>query len=168
MGRGVCLRTMRTSFLVTAAAALAACSTVGLTPLRGGMTEAEVVQAWGPPSARHALPAGTRLEYATGPAGLQTWMVDLDPAGRAVLWRQVLSYAHLQRAQGQLAGQTQAELLATLGRPGHQRADRLGGEVWSWYHESPFCLWFQVSIDVGGRVKDAAFAPDPRCDEQDR
>lgn len=158
---------MRTLTILSSIALLAACSTPGLRSLKGGMTEAEVVQAWGAPSARHTLPAGTRLEYATGPEGLETWMVDLNPAGRTVLWRQVLSYANLRSVQGQLAGQTQAELLATLGRPGHKRPDRNGGEVWSWRHESPFCLWFQASINVSGRVKDASFAPDPKCDFHD-
>lgn len=158
---------MRTLTILFSIALLAACSTPGLRSLKGGMTEAEVVQAWGQPSARHTLPAGTRLEYATGPEGLETWMVDLDPAGRTVLWRQVLSYANLRAVQGQLAGQTQAELLATLGRPGHKRPDRNGGEVWSWRHDSPFCLWFQASINVSGRVKDASFAPDPKCDYHD-
>lgn len=156
-----------TTLIPLAAALLAACSTPGLKSLRGGMTEAEVVQAWGAPSARHPLPAGTRLEYATGPEGLETWMVDLDTAGKAVLWRQVLSYANLRAVQGQLPGLTTQELLATIGRPGHKRPDRNGGEVWSWRHESPFCLWFQASINVNGRVKDASFSADPKCDFHD-
>jgi hypothetical protein len=158
---------MRLPLLLTSIALLTGCALPGLTTLRGGMTEAEVVRAWGPPTGRYALPAGTRLEYALGPAGNQTWMVDLDPAGRAVLWRQVLSWANLRAVQGQLAGLTQQELLLQIGRPAEKRPDRLGGEVWSWRHESPFCLWFQASINANGRVKDAAFAPDPQCDYQD-
>ena len=59
------------------------------------------------------------------------------------------------------------ELQAELGRPGHKRPDRQGGEVWSWRHESPFCLWFQASINVSGRVGSASFAPDPRCEFHD-
>jgi hypothetical protein len=167
MRRGVCSTLMRALSLLPLVALLAACATPGFTPLKGGMSEAEVVKAWGPPTARHALPAGTRLEWATGPEGLETWMVDLDAAGKAVLWRQVLSYANLRAVQGQLPGLSTQELLAALGRPGHQRPDRNGGEVWSWRHESPFCLWFQASINVSGRVKDAAFAPDPKCDFHD-
>jgi hypothetical protein len=143
------------------------CAGPGWAPIRGGMTEAEIVAAWGPPTARHALPAGARLEWSRAPEGQETWMVDLDPQGRAVLWRQVLSYAHLQSVQGRLAGLSQPELLATLGSPSEKRADRRGGEVWSWRHESPFCLWFQASINTSGRVSDAAFGPDPRCDFHD-
>lgn len=158
---------MRLLLLLPSLALLAACALPGLKSLRGGMTEAEVVQAWGPPTGRYALPAGTRLEYALGPAGIQTWMVDLDPAGRAVQWRQVLSYTNLQAVQGRLAGLSTDELLREIGRPAERRRDRRGGEVWSWRHDSPFCLWFQASINVNGRVKDAAFAPDPQCEYQD-
>lgn len=158
---------MRTLWLLPSITLLAACAMPGLKSLNGGMTETEVVQAWGPPTGRYALPAGTRLEFALGPAGNETWMVDLDTAGRAVQWRQVLSYANLRAVQGRLAGMSLEELLATIGRPAEKRPDRLGGEVWSWRHESPFCLWFQASINVNGRVKDAAFAPDPQCDYQD-
>lgn len=148
-------------------ALLAACSTPGLRSLKVGMTEAEIVQAWGSPNARHTVPGGARLEYATGPEGLETWMVDLDAAGRAVQWRQVLAYDHLRAVQGRLAGLSVQELQAEIGRPGHKRPDRLGGEVWSWRHESPFCLWFQASINLSGRVGSASFAPDPRCEYHD-
>jgi hypothetical protein len=165
--RGVCCCIMRALWLFALVALLAGCALPGLKPLRGGMAEAEVVQAWGPPTARYALPAGSRLEFALGPAGNQTWMVDLDPAGRAVAWRQVLSYENLQAVQGRLPGLTRDELRLQVGRPSETRPDRLGGEVWSWRHESPFCLWFQASIGTDGRVRDAAFAPDPACDFQD-
>jgi hypothetical protein len=160
------LNAMRRFFLIVIAAAsvAAGCAGPGWTPIRGGMSEAEVVAAWGPPTARHALPAGTRLEWSRAPEGRETWMLDLDPQGRAVLWRQVLSYANLQAVQGRLAGMSQQELLATLGNPSQRRVDRRGGEVWSWTHDSPFCLWFQASINQNGRVSEAAFAPDPRCD----
>jgi hypothetical protein len=147
---------------------VAGCAAPGFRPLQTGMTEADAARVWGPPTGRHALPVGTRLEWATGPEGAETWMVDLDPNGRVLRWRQVLSYDHLRAVQGDLPGLDTPQLLATLGRPAQRRPDRLGGEVWSWRHASPFCLWFQASLDPGGRVRDATFAPDPRCDEQDR
>jgi hypothetical protein len=147
---------------------LAACAGPGLTPLQGGIGEAELTQRWGAPTGRYALDAGTRLEYALGPAGRETWMVDLDAAGRVVSWRQVLDWRHLERVQGSLPGMDTDELLRTLGRASHVRAGgRQGGEVWSWRHESPFCLWFQASIGDDRRVQSASFAPDPECDAQD-
>lgn len=159
---------MKLTVLLPIVALLAGCATPGLRSLEGGLPEAEVIQRWGTPTARYTLPSGTRLEYATGPGGLETWMVDLDAAGRAVLWRQVLSYRNLRAVQGQLPSMTRDELLRTLGRPGHVRSGgRQGGEVWSWRHESPFCLWFQASLNDNGRVTDAAFAPDPICDHLD-
>lgn len=149
-------------------ALLSACAGPGLTPLQGGISEADLTQRWGAPTGRYALDSGTRLEYALGPAGRETWMVDLDTQGRVVLWRQVLDWRNLERVQGSLPGMTTDELLRTLGRASHVRSGgRQGGQVWSWRHDSPFCLWFQASIGDDGRVRDASFAPDPECDAKD-
>lgn len=149
-------------------ATLAGCAGPGITPLASGLTEPEVQSRWGTPTGRYTLAGGTRLEYATGPAGLETWMVDLDTAGRAVAWRQVLEPRYLESVQGRLPGMSRDELLSTLGRAGEVRSGgRQGGQVWSWRHDSPFCLWFQASLGDDGRVRDAAFAPDPRCDGAD-
>lgn len=149
-------------------ALLAACAVPGLTPLQAGLAEVDLRQRWGEPTARHALPGGTRLEYATGPAGRETWMVDLDAQGRVTRWQQVLDWRHLERVQGSLPGMDTAELQRTLGRASHVRpGGRQGGEVWSWRHDSPFCLWFQASIGDDRRVTSAAFAPDPECDAKD-
>ena len=147
---------------------LGACTGPGLTPLQGGLSEADIIQRWGKPTGRHALDSGTRLEYALGPAGRQTWMVDLDAQGRASTWRQVLDERHLAQVQASLPGMDRATLLRTLGRASHVRSGgRQGGQVWSWRHDSPFCLWFQVSMGDDGRVKDASFAPDPECDARE-
>ncbi len=147
---------------------LASCAGPGLTPLQAGLGEAELRQRWGEPTGRHALDGGVRLEYALGPAGLQTWMVELDAQGRVLRWQQVLDWRHLEQVQASLPGMRREELLRTLGRPGHVRSGgRQGGEVWSWRHDSPFCLWFQASLADDGRVTDAAFAPDPACDVRD-
>ena len=145
---------------------LAGCAGPGITPLPAGADEAALRQRWGEPSARYSLPAGSRLEYATGPYGLTTWMVDLDAAGRVLGAQQVLTDRHLQAVQGRLPGMTRDELLRVLGRPGERRGGGWqGGEVWSWRYFNPFCLWFQVSIGDDGRVRDGAFGPDPRCDD---
>jgi len=148
------------------ATAMAGCAGPGITPLPAGATEAQVLQSWGPPTGRYTLPAGTRLEYATGPYGRTTWMVDLDASGRVTARRQVLDDRHLQQVQGQLPGMTRQQLLQTLGRPGEVRAGGWqGGQVWSWRYDTHLCLWFQVSIGDDGIVRDGAFIPDPACDD---
>ncbi len=136
--------------------------------LHSGMSEAEVLQTIGPPTARYTMEAGTRLEYATGPYGRVTWMVDLDPDGRTAAWRQVLDERNLMAVQGKLPGMRRDELLRTLGRPGETRGGGWqGGKVWSWRYETHLCLWFQVSIGDDGVVRDGAFGPDPMCDGPD-
>lgn len=150
------------------AALLAGCAGPGLSRIEPGLDEAAVLARWGAPTGRYAMPGGTRLEYATGPYGQETWMVDLDRGGRVVGARQVLEYGALQGLQGDLPGMDRDSLLRTLGRPGERRAGgRQGGEVWSWRMDSPFCLWFQVGIGDDGRVRDAVFSPDPLCDARD-
>jgi len=150
------------------AVTLAACAGPGITPLPPAADEAAVRQAWGAPTGRYALPAGSRLEYASGPYGLTTWMVDLDAAGRVVALKQVLDEANLYAVQGRLPGMTRAELLLTLGRPGERRhGGWQGGEVWSWRFYNAFCRWFQVSIGDDGIVRDGAFGPDPLCEVED-
>lgn len=145
------------------------CAGPGTAPLPAAATEAEVLQQWGPPTGRYTLPGGvTRLEYATGPYGRQTWMVDLDASGRVTERRQVLDEGYLQQVQGQLPGMTRRELLQTLGRPAQVRPGGWqGGQVWSWRHETRWCLWFQVSVGDDGIVRDGAFGPDPACDDDE-
>jgi hypothetical protein len=147
---------------------LAGCAGPGLTPLSTGLTEAEVVQRWGTPTGRHALPDGARLEYATGPMGVETWMVDLDDQGRTRTWRQVLDWRYLQQVQADLPGMSREQVLTLLGRPSEVRGGGFqGGEVWSWRHQSPFCLWLQASVGEDGRLRDGGFYPDPACDAKD-
>lgn len=146
-----------------ATAALAGCATYGPGTLRPGDDSAEVTRQLGAPTARYPMPGGVqRLEFARGPFGKHTYMVDLDTAGRVARVEQVLTEERFARVQ---AGQSRDELLRLLGRP----SDRRGGgwqpgEVWAWRYESPFCQWFMVSIDPQGRVVDSAHGPDPLCD----
>jgi hypothetical protein len=130
-----------------------------------GSGEAEVLQKWGQPTGRYTLPAGgQRLEYATGPFGRETWMIDLDAAGRVTRSEQVLDDAHFVVFQMKAPGMPRDEVLRTMGRPGEVRGGgRQGGEVWSWRYPTNDCLWFQASIGDDGRARDAAYAPDPIC-----
>lgn len=148
---------------------LAACAAFAPMP-QPGQTEAEVLQRLGAPTGRYTLPdGGTRLEYATGPFGRQTWMVDVDGAGRVTAVRQVLGEASFAAFQAQHARNPQMqrdELLRTLGRPGERRSGGWqGGEVWSWRYPTNDCLWFQIAIGDDGRVRDGgSYGIDPTCD----
>jgi hypothetical protein len=147
-------------------AALAGCAAFAPPDVRTGQTEAEVRAVFGLPTARYAMPgASTRLEFATGPYGRTTWMVDLGPAGRVTGARQVLNEASFADFQARAPGMTRDELLRTLGRPGERRhGGYAGGEVWSWRYPTNDCLWFQSSIGDDGLVRDGAYGTDPRCD----
>ncbi len=147
-------------------ATLAGCALLAPPDIRPGQSEAEVRRLLGPPTGRYALPAeATRLEFATGPYGRTTWMVDLDPAGQVTGARQVLGEASFADFQARAPGMHRDELLRTLGRPGERRSGGwAGGEVWSWRYPTNDCLWFQSSIGDDGIVRDGAYAIDPRCD----
>lgn len=144
-----------------ASALLAGCATYSPQALRPGMTADQVVAAMGPPNARHAQPGGgARLEYARGPMGLHTYMVDLDAQGRMTGWEQVLDDAHFNAIRPGISVQ---ELQRQIGRPsailpgGYQP-----GQVWSYRYDSLWCNWWQVSV-VDGVVGSGAYTPDPRC-----
>jgi hypothetical protein len=134
-------------------------------PVAPGQERASVLAAWGQPTARYALPGGERLEYASGPFGRTTWMIDLDANGRVLKAAQVLDPAHLAEVQARATGMSRDELLRTLGTPGERRhGGWMGGEVWSWRYPTHDCLWFQVSLDDAAKVLGAGHGIDPRCD----
>ena len=153
------------AFAVLATAALlSACA--GYQPQAGASMDAVRAQ-WGAPTSTYTLPGGTqRLEYATGPYGRTTWMLDVAADGRVQSARQVLNEAEFQNVQVAAArGLSRDELLRWLGRPGERRhGGRPGGEVWSWRYPTNDCLWFQVSINDQGQVRDGAYGIDPACD----
>jgi hypothetical protein len=144
-------------------AVLLGCATPAVVP---GQPRDAVLQAWGLPSARYAMPGGAeRLEFATGPWGRTTWMIDVDAAGRVQAAQQVLNEAHFAKLQGQAPGMTQAQLLRQLGTPGERKhGGYQGGEVWSWRYPTNDCLWFQVSINTAAVVTSAGYGTDPSCD----
>jgi hypothetical protein len=138
-----------------------------------GQTETQVLARSGAPTARYTLtaptagvpPAVQRLEYASGPYGRTTWMLDLDASGRVVAARQVLDEAALAAFQATAPGLGREALLRALGTPGERRhGGWAGGQVWAWRYPTNDCLWFQVSLGDDGLVRSASFGTDPRCD----
>ena len=65
--------------------AAAACGTYRPQDIKPGMSEAEAAALIGRPTGRYPGPNGqTRVEFATGPYGRVTWMVDVDPSGKVL------------------------------------------------------------------------------------
>jgi hypothetical protein len=145
---------------------LVGCAGYGPCDLSPGAQQAEVRARMGEPTGRLALPAGgSRLEYARGPMGKHTYMVDVDADGRVRGWEQVLTEP---RFEAIAIAASQADVRQQLGRPSESRVGWRGiGVVWSYRYESLFCRWFQVWL-VDGRVREAAYATDPMCDEARR
>lgn len=153
--------------IVVGVAALSGCTGYSPAGLPRGATAAEVVSALGPPTGTTQAPQ--RLEFARGPAGRHTYMVDFDADGRMRSWEQVLTEARFFEV---LPGQTQDQVIQRLGHP--STTFPIGRQhimVWNYRYESPFCQWFQVSIgtapDTLGRVTEVGFGPDPACTPRD-
>ncbi len=128
-----------------------------------GQTADEVTRAMGTPTSRYNLANGVqRLEYASGPYGRTTYMVDLDPAGRVIEFDQVLTEINFNSLP---PGMTRDEVLVRIGRPserfyiGWQQRD-----VWAYRYPINECLWFMVSMGSAGRVVDMGYGIDRRCD----
>lgn len=149
------------SFWLVACATLEPASTLAV-----GQTEAQVQQAMGAATGRYALPSGvTRLEFARGPAGRTTWMVDLDASGRVTAFEQVLHEASFLRAT---AGMSTDELLRLFGRPAHRAIDQGRRETWYWRYPTNDCLWFNVTFSPEGRtLAGGGYMTDPSCDFND-
>lgn len=142
----------------------AACTVPTVTP---GEAREAVLSRWGQPTARYPMSAGAeRLEYATGPFGRTTWMIDVDAGGRVSAAAQVLNEAHFADFQGRAPGMSRAALLRELGTPGQrQHAGLMGGELWSWRYPTNDCLWFQVTLDTAAdKVRAAGYGIDWTCD----
>jgi hypothetical protein len=147
-------------------ALLSACAGYGPGDLRPGQSEAELRARMGQPTGRYALAdGGAKVEYARGPMGKHTYMIDVDTAGRVRGWEQVLTEANFEAVT---IAAPQADVRRQLGRPSETRVGWRGvGEVWSYRYDALFCRWFQVWL-VEGRVREAAFAEDPSCMENRR
>lgn len=139
---------------------MAGCAQLPPTP---GTAADEVRRTWGTPTGTHALAAGgTRLEYATGPYGRTTWMIDLDAAGRVQQARQVLSPESLFALP--VGTLDRAALQRELGRPGEVHGVHGGGQTWYWRYETNDCLWLAASITPAGVYSGGAVLVDPACD----
>lgn len=163
--------TLRTRFLFVlsaCAALLAACNAYGPQSLAPGASVAQVQAQMGPATARHPPPpdqpsAASRLEFARGPMGKHTYMLDFDAQGRLLAWEQVLTEARFFKVE---PGWSQAQVRAWLGTPSNVRSVGWRGEmVWSYRYEAPFCVWFEISL-INASVVGTGNGPDPSCEDK--
>ncbi len=167
--------TMKTSGRRTAAGAalLALAATAGgcalLRPgsFAPGTTLDEVRHSSARPTGEYPLPnGGTRLEFALGTFGKQTYMLDFDAGGKLVSSQQVLTEANLSTIS---PGMSEAAVRASFGRPA--KVDPIGRQhlkVWSYRYADGDCEWYQVSLSDAGSVLGANKAWDPACDGPSR
>ncbi|MGE5116332.1 MAG: hypothetical protein ACM3N6_07550 [Betaproteobacteria bacterium] len=145
------------------AAVLAGCAGYGPSQLRVGESVSDVERSMGMPTAIYSMPGGAqRIEYARGPFGRETYMVDADAAGNVTGWSQVLTEANFAALP---LGIGRDELLRRLGTPAErQRIGWQDRDLWAWRYPTNDCLWFTVSLDRDQRVVDSGYGIDPRCD----
>ncbi len=155
-----------TAAVAGVAIALAGCAGYGPGALPPGASSAAAIERMGPPSGRHALAGGgQRLEFARGPYGRHTFMLDFDAADRLLRAEQVLTEQNFYALQ---IGMSRTEVLSRIGRPSEvSYLSRQRHRLWSYRYETPFCIWFQVSLDDGDRVTELGHNVDPACDFKD-
>lgn len=142
---------------------LTGCAALAPSLPKPGQDEAAVRSLMGEPTGRYALlTGGQRLEYAKGPEGRQTYMVDLDAAGKVTDAQQVLNERRFAQV---VNGMDREELLRLIGRPGKRMGEFQNRETWYWQYPTYDCLRFAVTLSPLGKVvHGGSYLPDPRCD----
>jgi len=150
--------------LIAGAALLGGCATFAPEYLPLGTSIDQARRLVIKPNAEYALPkGGTRLEFARGSFGRETYMLDFDAGGTLVATQQVLTEENFATIT---PGLTSNEVRMRLGRP----ADVFGVpyqklHVWNYRYFGGDCRWFQVSLsDAEQRVTEASLGADPACD----
>ncbi|RCS56992.1 hypothetical protein [Parvibium lacunae] len=143
-------------FVAMATLLLTACVSAPIVPGSG----AEAVRSqFGQPTQRHVLPSSTgaveRWEYAYGPFGLETWMIDLDRDQRVVKIEQVLQPAVFARLQQAIStGFDQRQLAQMLGKPAMiTQYASWTGPVWVYRFRDTWVRSLYVYLDQQGQVK---------------
>lgn len=146
-------------------AVLSACSSYSPTGLPPGASIAQAEHDLGRRTAAYALPdGGQRLEFARGPAGKDTYMLDFDAQGHLLKWEQVLTEPNFAEIR---KGLSEAEVLSRIGHPAVVNGvgfSKWRQRVWSYRYTHTECLWFQVGFDLQGQVVDSGYGIDPACD----
>lgn len=160
MGQSNLRRSGRLALALTALW-LAGCATPENLP--AGTEQSAVLARLGAPAERHKLPAGERWVYPLGGLNQETWMVDLDPAGRVAGVHQVLDMRYFSRVKVDV--DTMADVRREFGPPRLVRDfQRVQRTAWLYaYRENGF--WnseMAIYFDPQGIVRKVENGPDPR------
>ena len=160
------LRDGAASALLASSLLLGACASYGPGALPPGASSAQATLSMGPPTARYPNPdGGQRLEFARGPYGRHTYMLDFDAGDRLQRSQQVLTEQNFYDLR---IGMSKDEVLRSVGHPGQVGfLSRQKHQLWSYRYETPFCIWFQVSLDTTDKVAELGHNFDPRCERWD-
>ena len=127
------------------------------TGVPAGATRDQVVAQSGPPTRVVPLPGGgQRLQYSLQPLGYYAFMVDLDPAGRVVRSRQVLTETEFHRIEP--GRWTRADIEREFGPPALVDAvASFDGTVmtYRWRDLSSSNMFYHVYVDRQGVVQRA-------------
>lgn len=141
---------MKRAFLILLVLLASACASQQLRP---GMSEADVLQAMGPPAMELRDTDGSRhLAYPSGPFGLQTYMARIAPDGRVRSVEQVLDDGRFDAIR---PGMTSDELLRLIGPPGERvRFANLRQTAWDYRFRDTwgYIAILSVMVDDTGRV----------------
>jgi hypothetical protein len=146
------------ALLLGAAVLVAGCAhpwnTMDIPP---GATRDQVIAQAGPPVGTWPLPnGGQRMQYTLQPLGYYAFMVDLDPSGRVVRTRQVMTPQEFQRIEDNVW--TRDDVLREFGPPA--RIDGVAswnGPIWQyrWYEPGQGPMFWYVYFDPQGVVRRA-------------
>ncbi|GAB3768086.1 lipoprotein [Ramlibacter monticola] len=142
------------AYVLAAAAVLGGCAhpwnTMNIPP---GTPHDEVIARAGPPIRELPLPGGgQRMQYTLQPLGRYAFMVDLDPSGRVVQTRQVLTPSEFNRIQ---PGWTRDDVLREFGPPAElTRVTSFYGDVMTYrWAEGNNPMFYFVYVDPNGIVQ---------------
>ena len=134
-----------------------------------GTPQQQVLQAWGTPHERVALPeGGERWVYSRQPMGQQVFHVHIDGQQRLQGIEQVLTPAHFQRLR---TGQdTAAVVRGYFGRPAMvEGVASFVGDIWTYrIHDLTIDRMAHVFIDPHGTVQRVMFTDEPSRDDDPR
>lgn len=141
--------------LVAAAAALGGCDYAAQKELKPGVsTVDDVRRLMGKPEMIWEEDDGRQvLEFVRGPAGTETYMVDIDAEGRYLGMKNVLVQETFDRVR---PGMDRDEVRRMLGKPGEKERYALKQEeVWSWRFAGDYNRpdMFNVHFGLDGRVR---------------
>lgn len=156
-------RPVLAGWLCSLLATLGACDFVAQHELEPGRsTVQDVRKLMGKPGTIWEEDGGRQvLEYARGPEGSETWMVEIDANGRFQGMKDALALANLARVQ---PGMNRDDLRRLLGKPGSEETfPALGETVWSWRVRGSVeaTEMFHAHLGPDGRVLRTSRTPDP-------